>query len=391
MKTFFTSILCLVLFPILTVAQESPFSGASNRFVDAKGNLDYVSPIKYLLENEHKFDKGIFAQAWDNYYSFVGAGDSIKSRHLLNKLDKDLVNKFVLADPLKVIMPKARNASVVLINEAHHVPAHRAFAATLLDSLYAAGYTILSLEALFEDDSTLNSRKYPVSSSGFYTREPAFGNFIREAIAKGFTVVGHEHRQDQTKEISDPLAQSNYRDSIQAVNLLATLKANPGAKVLGYVGYDHILEKERGGYKRLGTYLKEAGVDALTIDQISSCDCVTGKSPAALTSDGVSPAIAGSKNGYVDIQVVHPPVTLVDGRPRWLTEDKSRKAFASPLPPYYRNKKTLVQVYNKEEFDAVGDRAIPIDQLVTDGRQDKVKLFIPKGVKHTLVRHKVLE
>ncbi|RIJ43107.1 hypothetical protein [Pontibacter oryzae] len=388
MKTYFAYLICLIAFPAATVAQQSPFSGAHERLTDEKGNLNYVAPLEYLKDNEASFDKWAYEQALATYSSFVGIQDSAKNSFLL---DKGLASNVQLADPLDVIMPKARNASLVLINEAHHVPAHRAFAAMLLDSLYAAGYTILSLEALSEEDTTINSRKYPVSSSGFYTKEPTFANFIRAAIARGFTVVGHEIRSSQEKEIADPMARSNYRDSLQAVNLLATMKANPKAKVLGYVGYDHILEKERDKYKRLGAYLHDANVDALTIDQVTTCSCVAGNSPVALTSDGINPVTIGAKKGLVDIQVVHPPVTLVDGRPRWLMEVPDRKAKSATLLPFYRNKKSLVQVYDKNEFDAVGERAIPVDQFITDGSQSRLRAMVPVTVKYTLVRYKAFE
>lgn len=388
MKTYFAFFICLLAFPAASVAQQSPFSGAYERLTDEKGNLNYMAPLEYLKDNEASFDKWAYEQALATYSSFVGIQDSAKNSFLL---DEGLASNMQLADPFAVTMPKARNASVVLINEAHHVPAHRAFAATLLDSLYAAGYTILSLEALSEEDTTINSRKYPVSSSGFYTKEPAFANFIRAAIAKGFTVVGHEIRNSQEKEIADPMARSNYRDSLQAVNLLATMKANPKAKVLGYVGYDHILEKERDKYKRLGAYLHDANVDALTIDQVTTCSCVAGNSPVALTSDGINPVTIGSKKGLVDIQVVHPPTTLAVGRPRWLAEDKSKKATTVSLPNYYRGKKTLVQVYNKAEFEAAGEHAIPVDQFITDGSQSSLRAMVPVTVKHTFVRYKAFE
>ncbi len=388
MKTYVMLLICLVALPTVGIAQQSPFRGAYERLTDAKGNLNYVAPLKYLKANEASFDKGAYEQALATYQSFVGATDSTKNNFLL---DKGLAENAQMADPFAVIMPKARNTSVVLINEAHHVPAHRAFAATLLDSLYAAGYTVLSLEALSEEDTAINSRKYPVASSGFYTKEPAFANFIRAALAKGFKVVGHEIRSSQEKEIADPMARSNYRDSLQAVNLLATIKANPEAKVLGYVGYDHILEKERDKYKRLGAYLRDANVDALTIDQVTTCSCVKGNSPVALTSGGINPVTIGSKKDFVDIQVVHPFAASAGPRPRWLTEDPTKRATKVPLPQQYRGKKVLVQVYSKAEFEAEGRRAIPVDQFLVDGNQKQVHAMVPTTVKRVQVHYEVYE
>ncbi|MEJ8803234.1 hypothetical protein [Pontibacter sp. H249] len=388
MKTYAMLLIWLIALPTVGIAQQSPFSGAFERFTDAKGNLNYVAPLKYLQDNEASFDKWAYEQAFATYQSFVGATDNTKNSFLL---DKGLEGNVQLADPFAVIMSKARNASLILLNEAHHVPAHRAFAATMLDSLYAAGYTILSLEALSEEDTAVNSRKYPVASSGFYTREPVFANFIRAALAKGFKVVGHEIRSNQEKQLSDPVARSNYRDSLQAVNLLATSKANPQAKVFGYVGYDHILEKERDKYKRLGAYLQEANVDALTIDQVTTCSCAKVNSPAVLTSDGANPVTIGAKKGYVDIQVVHPPVALAGGRPHWLINTQTKKATWVQVPRQYKGKKVLVQVYNKTEFEAEGERAIPVDQFLVDDNQSRVRVMVPETLKQTRVQFKLFE
>lgn len=132
-------------------------------------------------------------------------------------------------------------------------------------------------------------------------------------------------------------------------------------------------------------------MDALTIDQTVACECLEGNSPVVLTSDGREPLIYGGKKGYVDLQVVHPPVTLVNGRPRWLAEAPDRRAVLVALPAHLINKKSLVQVFDKKEFDAIGMRAIPVDQLLTDGSQREVTMLVPVGVARTVIIRKPFE
>ena len=56
----------------------------------------------------------------------------------------------------------ASHNQVVFINEAHHVPQHRAFVTLLLEGFRNQGFRYLFVEALSYDDSTLNQRNYPV-------------------------------------------------------------------------------------------------------------------------------------------------------------------------------------------------------------------------------------
>ena len=85
------------------------------------------------------------------------------------------------------ILNRAKRERIVIINEAHHVPRHRAFTASLLPGLAAQGYRYLAVEDLLEDDS-LNwaTRRYPVQATGSYVGEPSFGNLLRVAQKQGF-------------------------------------------------------------------------------------------------------------------------------------------------------------------------------------------------------------
>ncbi len=144
-----------------------------------------------------------------------------------------------------------------IINEAHHVPKHRAFTRSLLKELYANGYRYLGLEALF--DAAVNETKFPVIETGYYTKEPEFGNLISEALATGFTLFSYEASQGKN---------GKEREIEQAENIQKFIENNPKAKVLIHCGYAHAYENDypAWGKAMAGRLKQNMNIDPLTID-----------------------------------------------------------------------------------------------------------------------------
>ena len=86
----------------------------------------------------------------------------------------------------------AAEQRLVLIMEAHTVTEHRAWIEQTLGFFRAAGFTHYFAETIAESGSTLKSRGYPTSRTGFYTLDPRFGNLVRTAIRLGFEVGGYD-------------------------------------------------------------------------------------------------------------------------------------------------------------------------------------------------------
>ncbi|RZK51236.1 MAG: hypothetical protein EOO59_15325 [Hymenobacter sp.] len=196
-------------------------------------------------------------------------------------------------------------------------------------------------------------------------------------------------KESQEKEIADWRQRSNYRDSLQAVNILAVLRAHPQAKIFAYVGYDHVREKADDGVKRLATYLHELGhINPLTIDQTLLYPSATGAGPLALTSASGTPAVVGLYSGSVDLQVVHPPVAWVNNRPNWLA---TTAPVVADIPPPYAGKPALAQLYDQAEYARYGAQAVPLDQYITTKDQRKVYLFPYQESRKTLINYKPAE
>ena len=156
------------------------------------------------------------------------------------------------------IIEQSIQSEIVIINEAHHLPYHRTFTRSLLADLFENGYRYLGLEALF--DSTINERKFATLSSGYYTKEPEFGNLIHEALTLGFTLFSYEASVGKN---------GKEREIEQADNIQQFISNNPNGKVLTHCGYAHAYEHEYPSWgKAMAGRLKDnMKIDPFTIEQ----------------------------------------------------------------------------------------------------------------------------
>ena len=70
-------------------------------------------------------------------------------------------DQFEPCDAVAAILELADKHQVIMINEAHHVPLHRAFTLQLLEGLHRKGFRYFAAEALNAADKTLQTRGYP--------------------------------------------------------------------------------------------------------------------------------------------------------------------------------------------------------------------------------------
>ena len=132
-----------------------------------------------------------------------------------------------------------------MLNELHYSPASRATLHSLLPLFKKHGFTNLAIETFSYKDSTkIPTRGYPVTESGYYQREPIFGELFRQALALEYNLISYESEIECNNwEHPDQNYCNRFRDSLQAVNLAQWVKAHPQEKLLVYAGHDHIYEK----------------------------------------------------------------------------------------------------------------------------------------------------
>ncbi|MCZ2101838.1 MAG: hypothetical protein LC107_09910 [Chitinophagales bacterium] len=282
------------------------------------------------------------------------------------------------------IIKQSKNAQIVIINEAHHMPKHRIFTKSLLKELYANGYRYLGLEALF--DSTINVRKYPIIESGYYTKEPEFGNLLSEALDIGFTLFGYEVSSNKN---------GKEREIEQAQNIQKFIESVPAGKVLIHCGFAHAYENDYPAWEkamagRLKEYMK---IDPLTIDQTMFLERSNSENNHLFIelNNTNEPIVLINENEQVfngninqtDIVVIHPPTTYVNNRPNWLIDGK--KGYTIPPSKIKNNESLIILAYRMNEFDNDG---IPADIIEITDNHIPNELYLTKGSYTIVIKNK---
>lgn len=317
-------------------------------------------------------DRDFFAQvlAWARSY----VGDTQGAREAFGSafpaspvtgIPKDVRQE----EAVGAIVRAARERRVVILNEAHHVPMHRAFALRLALALREEGFAYFAAETFLPGVAELARKGYPSLGMGHYSKEPVFGDLIRNAMRVGYRLVPYEQEEGYTTVAA--------REQRQAINLMQrVLQRDPSAKVFVYAGFDHVLERpDRAGNVWMAQRLRElTGIDPLTIDQTPQAAFPLTGSVVLRSADGSFRAL-GEHTGKVDVQVFHPPETYANGRPVWLRDWLGRRPVEVPPDVIPGDQRVLVQALVAGE----GSDAVPYDQVVLEPGRETRRLMLEPG------------
>lgn len=318
-----------------------------------------------------------------------GKADTSAQTDSVDEIIQNKIAPAIAEDALTAILREARGKQVVILNEAHHVPMHRAFAMLLARELRKIGFEYLACETFLGEDLSPLAKNYVNDRTGYYTAEPMYANFLRDAIKQNWKFISYE--------ASLPLA--NQRESKQAKNLVDRIfKKNPKARVFIYVGYSHANEfpeavSDNDESKMAAQLKRLTGIDPLTIDQTTLFQQYDTQRQfdlyqAALKKQPGNKAfvLMSGENTYlklaipearVDMQVVH-PVYRIDaktGRPSWLSSMAGFTPYPIPkelLPE--KGQRAIYAYHLKDPLDA-----IPADVIVVEAGKPAPKLMLPKG------------
>ena len=230
-------------------------------------------------------------------------------------------------DPIPKLVELARDHNVVMINEAHYKPIHRAFIGEFAEALTDLDFDHFGAETFGPKEflenyrnQSLNARGYPVVTDGTYTKEPVFGQLVETVLEAGYTLFAYEQIEPIPEGAQSSVA---HRDTGQAKNILHELGDDPDKKILIHAGYHHIREVPSGltETKWMAQYFTEmSGIDPLTINQT---DCYSQSAyDAGLFGYAMPVDIDGnpiSSDGY-DVIIIPPKEAQFNGRPVWLRE-----------------------------------------------------------------------
>lgn len=287
------------------------------------------------------------------------------------------------------IIEQSKNNKIIIINEAHHIPKHRTFTKSLLKDLYDNGYRYLGLEALF--DSDINERKFPITNSGYYTKEPEFGIMISEALEIGYTLFSYEASAGKN---------GKDREIEQAKNIQKFIENNPAGRFLIHCGYAHAFENEYQPWgKAMAGRLKDnMNIDPFTIDQtmiLEKSDDENDhlfiklnqeKEPIVLMAEDGQIFNGKNENRQTDIVIIHPKTEYIDNRPNWLLKGKEK--YMIPSNKIKNNYPILALAYRNKEYENNG---IPVDIIEIINNKSPKELYLPKGIYSIIIKNKNYE
>ncbi len=318
-------------------------------------------------------------------------------RRLENAVEAKIVDEASVEDAVQAIVAQARTRRVVLLNEGHNMPMHRAFSQRVARELRKIGYSYLACETFESGSPQAFSRGYVSQSGGYYTRDPVFGAWITEAIADGWKLVAYEAAPDPAMAPEQRLL---AREEEQARNLLERIFAkDKEAKVLIHVGYGHLNKgtaKLPSGaeFLLMGEHLRRmTGLDTLHVDQTqfyAHPDAADDSplyarmlakpgttAPFVLKSKAGEYAVLHGLKGRVDMQVVFPRYAFHDqgARPEWLASLAGRQPHQIPAQLLPASGRRAVLAYR------AGDPAdaVPADVVLVEAGKPVPKLMLPKG------------
>lgn len=348
----------------VTITQiDWDMSGAerSDFFLDMLAAVDPTDPAQLANEMNHQplahFGRSDLFAAYSGFHSRQTCS---RDETILSRAD---------------LLARAAQTRVVIINEAHSAPWHRATTADLLGSLRELGFTHFAAETFArqgpggEDPIETSTAAYARRGEGTYF-EPVFGMLVREAKALGYQMVAYEEPHDASTFDLPRKEQIRRREAAQAAELARLLEADPDARILVHVGHGHVREEpvDQGdgtSEKWMAARLKDAtGIDPLTISQ-TNCSGAAGSGNRIIE---VPEDIRGDVG--VDLSIETAPEDDFRVRPEGAMEVR--------IPPSWRTGDgwTLVEARRADE----PDDAIPVDHLAVHATETDTKvLYLPPG------------
>ncbi|WP_298520814.1 hypothetical protein [uncultured Kordia sp.] len=358
-----------------------------NTQIQEKVEKDTVA-WKYQISAADYATKGDYKNALQQWDLAMRGRDRNYSTSQIDSLQK----LYTVVNAKEFIIAEAAKHQVVIINEAHHNSMHRMFTKSLLKDLYDQGYRYLALEALANGadlDADLNTRKYPIQKTGYYTKDPQFGNMIRTALSLGFQVVSYEATEN---------VNGKEREIAQAKNLQELIENDPKGKFVIHCGFDHVLEgTHRSWEKAMAARLKEyTGIDPLTIHQVlySEKGNSTYNHPMLKAFNVATSSVLIDKNkqpfkytrreSWSDIAVFHPKTNYKNNRPNWLFTNGNQQ-ITIDLQTVELDFPVMVLAYKKGEDIQT---AVPVDIAEAKSKTSVCELGLKKGKYEIVVTNK---
>lgn len=146
-----------------------------------------------------------------------------------------------------MVLRAVKEHQVVILNEAHHQPEHRAFGARLMPRLAALGVKFVAIESGDQESLDAAAKSGQVKTdTDIYSWDPQRAALLRASIRAGIKLVAIDvlpKDQGGMQRESDRIA---FRETAMARQLQELVDRAHGAKVLVWVGFSHALKTPQG-------------------------------------------------------------------------------------------------------------------------------------------------
>lgn len=302
----------------------------------------------------------------------------------------------VAADAVETIVQAARTRQIVILSEAHTLSRCRAFAGVLAVRLAEEGFTVFAAEtfdnAAPDALAALNGGGAVTPAEGWYLADPVYAETVRAARRRGYRFAGYEARAAQLAGAATDQSLA-VREDAQANNFIAAvLDRDPKARAFVVCGYDHVLKTQTpDGALWFAARLKaKTGRDPLCIAQHllvpppdparedlslkTLLDTFQPTVPVVIFGSDKVPLPLALPKGAVDVEVVHPRLPPIEGRPGWLAAGRSPARFGLAALP---GPNDLIQAVPIGEASTVN--AVPADQYRLPLAAREAMFFLPAG------------
>jgi len=354
-------------------AQEFPFKLSKDIIAEKNSNQNafalQIAATNFAFQGDYK-------QALKTWNEQRPNQKEIK----LSEFDSLFLAKSKVISAKEYILEKSKEEEIIILNELHHNSSHRKFARSLLKGLYDNGYRYLGLEAL--DDNQINDRKFATIESGYYTSEPEFGNFIKEALDLGFTLFGYEASETDNWDTD----KWKNREIAQAQNIYKFMQNHTDGKYFIYCGAGHAFEGDNNGRGKsmAGVLADLTKINPLTIDQNRYSDkgenrynqplskLVQSNVPSILINSEETIFRSNSTSYETDISIIQPISNFEKIDSSWLN-DNVQIEVEIPTEKTI-NYPALLLIYRKGELEMNG-----IPTKIIELANNQKKIFVKKG------------
>lgn len=154
--------------------------------------------------------------------------------------------QYHLRSPEELVEIGFSRSRVVMMNEAHHGDTRcvrtRLIGQRLLPTLHRLGVRHMAMEALDARtiEETNHSRKISENLAGYYFSQLEMRAFAQTALDLGWTLIAYEPDISQRPMHLSERGRNNWREEMQARNILAALNAlPPDARLFVWCGNSH--------------------------------------------------------------------------------------------------------------------------------------------------------